>query len=190
MVLAAGSRRYSWGPEVTNDNEDGDSEPWPSRHTSVHVLFFIVVSFFFSFFFFFMHQQSSRRKKKKINSRNCDSNFSSSEPPTPFFPSIFIAFFSSSFSFSRKTFVLVPFFITALLFLSYFHWQFAVHCDPGLIYFLRGKILRFLVYFPFLFPLSYLLVFINGWPTLNFPTFPRVLTNFSPCCCSPFVVFY
>lgn len=187
MVLAAPEiGDIPEGSEV--GNEDGDSEPWP-RHTSVHILFSIVLSFSFLFFPFLFHFHAltieQKERKKKINSRNCDSNFFRANHP-PFLPSIFIPFFSSFFSSSRETFVLVPFFITALLFLSYFHWQFAVHRDPSLIYFLRGKILRFLVYFPFLSPpsplrLPYLLVFINAWPT-----FPRALTNFSPCCSSPF----
>lgn len=122
MVLAAPEiGDIPEGSEV--GNEDGGSEPWP-RHTSVHILFSIVLSFSFLFFpfLFYFHALTieQEERKKKINSRNCDSNFFRANHP-PFLPSIFIPFFSSFFSSSRETFVLVPFFITALLFLSYFH---------------------------------------------------------------------
>lgn len=104
MVLAAGSRRYSWGPEVANDNEDGDSEPWPSRHTSVHVLFFIVVSFFFpSFFFSCTNNRTEERKKKLILVIAIQISLRASHPP-PSSPPFSSRFSLRLFRFLEKNF--------------------------------------------------------------------------------------
>lgn len=177
-------------PEVGNENSD--SEPWP-RHTSVYVLFSILLSFSFLFyiFFFYFHASTIEQKegkKKLILIIAIQISFERTTLLSLHFHPVFLfSFFSRNLCSRSFLYNSVAFSFLLPLTIRGSPWS-RSYLFPSRKNSTLSRLLSFsLTPSP---RVPYFLVFINAWPRLNFPMFSRVLTNFSPCCSSPFVVFY
>lgn len=152
--------------------------------------FFPFLFFFIYFFFIFMHQRSNRRKEKKklILVIAIQISFERTTLLSLHFHPVFLfSFFSRKLCSRSFLYNSVAFSFLLPLTIRGSPWS-RSYLFPSRKNSTLSRLLSFsLTPSP---RVPYFLVFINAWPRLNFPTFSRVLTNFSPCCSSPFVVFY